>query len=199
VLMDIQMPELDGLQATREIRRFADAEALPIVALTAHAFAEEKERTRSAGMNDFLAKPFKPAELYEVVERWAAAKQGDETMDHTKDGGRPVDLEGFRALMREAGVEDVVDTTVAIYLEESPKIFAQIETAVASGDAEAVRRAAHSLKSASGSIHAKRLYELLQGMEALGRAGDLAGVRDAIVELRAEFAAVMSYLGAARG
>jgi len=110
-----------------------------------------------------------------------------------------VDLEGFRALMREAGVEDVADTTVAIYVEDSPKIFAEIETAVAAGDAGAVSGAAHSLKSASGNIHAKRLFELLQGMEALGRAGDLAGARDAIGELRAEFAAVMSYLGGARG
>jgi len=201
VLMDIQMPEMDGLEATREIRRFADAETLPVVALTAHAFAEEKERARDVGMNDFLTKPFKPAELYEMVERWARVESSsappgerDENMDRTQDREHPVDLEGFRTLMREAGVEDIVETTVAIYMDEAPKIFAGIEAAVTAGDAEAIRRTAHSLKSASGNIRAMRLFELLKGMEALGRAGESVKARDAIGELRAEFGAVMSYL-----
>ncbi len=70
VLMDVEMPEMDGVVATKEIRKTRPAEELPIVALTAHAVAEHEERCRSAGMNDFLSKPFKATDLYEVVQRW---------------------------------------------------------------------------------------------------------------------------------
>lgn len=71
VLMDLQMPVMDGLEATRQIRKLPGLEELPIIALTAHAFQEERDRTVEAGLNDFLSKPFKPKALYEVVERWA--------------------------------------------------------------------------------------------------------------------------------
>jgi CheY-like chemotaxis protein len=71
VLMDVEMPVMDGLAATREIRKHRDADELPIVALTAHAASEEADRCRSAGMNDFLPKPFKAHRLYEVIERWS--------------------------------------------------------------------------------------------------------------------------------
>jgi PAS domain S-box-containing protein len=205
VLMDIQMPEMDGLEATRRIRKFADADELPIVALTAHAFAEERERSRVAGMNDFLAKPFKPDDLYELVDRWARVALHEEEIS-VDDGSEvpspsrePVDLEGFREVMREAGVEEVVDTTVDIYLDDAPAIFVGIESAVADGNVEAVRRGAHSLKSASGNIRAHRLYELLQEMEGLGREGDVTRIRTAFPDLREEFRAVMAYLRKVRG
>ncbi|NJD20319.1 MAG: response regulator [Gemmatimonadetes bacterium] len=206
VLMDIQMPEMDGHEATRAIRRFADAEALPIVALTAHAFAEERERSRAAGMNDFLAKPVRPEDLYGMVERWARREStaAHATREHGNDGGPavdehrraepPVDLEGFRALMREAGVEEVVDTAVGVYLDEAPGVFAALEDVVTAGDSEGTRRWAHSLKSSSGSIRANRLYGLLQAMEGRGRGGDAEGARAALAELRGEFDGVLEYL-----
>ena len=81
VLMDIQMPEMDGLEATRQIRKHRGPEELPIIALTAHAFQEERDRTVEAGMNDFLAKPFKPQALYEIVERWAPVKAAPGTIE----------------------------------------------------------------------------------------------------------------------
>jgi HPt (histidine-containing phosphotransfer) domain-containing protein len=96
--------------------------------------------------------------------------------------------------MREAGVEGVVDTTLDIYLEESPVIFAALEAAVGAGDSDGTRGRAHSLKSSSGNIRANRLYHLLQAMEALGRDGDVEGARSALAELREEFDAVMAYL-----
>ena len=201
VLMDIQMPVMDGLEATREIRKFMSPQELPIIALTAHAFAEERERSRVAGMNDFLAKPFKPDDLYELVDRWLpeGPDGGGGTVERRslprpEHSTPPVDLEGFRTLMREAGVEEVADATVEIYLSEAPRIFGQVEEAVRSGDPEAARRAAHSLKSASGNIRAARLADLLQAMEASGKAGDLAGVQGAFPALQAEFRSVMAYL-----
>jgi HPt (histidine-containing phosphotransfer) domain-containing protein len=153
-------------------------------------------------MNDFLAKPFKPDDLFALVDRWARVEPAGgptstgegETMEPGQKREHPVDLEGFRATMRQAGVEEVVDTTLAIYVGDAPVIFAGLEAAVAAGDTDGVRRSAHSLKSASGNIRANRLYGLLQAMEKLGRDGDAEGVRAAWPELNAEFSAVMAYL-----
>ena len=73
VLMDLQMPVMDGLEATRRIRKDGRWDALPIIAMTAHAMTGDKERCLEAGMNDFLAKPFGPAELVAMMERWVTA------------------------------------------------------------------------------------------------------------------------------
>ena len=205
VLMDIQMPVMDGLEATRLIRKFKSADELPVIALTAHAFAEERERSRAAGMNDFLAKPFKPDDLYELVDRWVPEQQAPEreitekvAMAETHGPTPPVDIEGFRVIMREAGVEEIVEATVDIYLTEAPTIFEQMDGAVRSGDAEGTRRAAHSLKSASGNLRAGRLSDLLQAMEVLGKEGDVEGAQVAFPELLAEFESVMTYLRSLR-
>jgi PAS domain S-box-containing protein len=208
VLMDIQMPGMDGLDASRRIRAQC-GEALPIIALTAHAFAEERERCRAAGMDDFLAKPFKPNELYGMVERWVGdverrgaprAEERAHMGEQGEDVGRaPVDLDGFRSVMREAGVEEVVGVTLDVYLTEAPQLFSGLEGAVEKGEAEEVRRAAHSLKSASGNIRAKRLAELLQRMEDHGGGGEVEQARIAMAALRDEYEAVIRYLRADRG
>ena len=90
------------------------------------------------------------------------------------------------------------DSTVDIYLTEAPTIFEQMDGAVRSGDAEGTRRAAHSLKSASGNLRAGRLSDLLQAMEVLGKEGDVEGAQVAFPELLAEFESVMTYLRSLR-
>jgi HPt (histidine-containing phosphotransfer) domain-containing protein len=110
-----------------------------------------------------------------------------------------VDLDGFRAIMREAGVEEVVDATIDIYLAEAPGLFAALDGAVTNGVPEDVRRTAHSLKSASGNIRATRFPGLLQAAENLGRDGDMEGARTAFDELRAEYRRVIDFLQASRG
>lgn len=200
VLMDIQMPIMDGLEATRQIRSLPGFADLPIVALTAHAFAEERERCNQAGMNDFLAKPFKPDDLYELVERWTTDRDEpgtgsgkDAPMDENA-GTPPVDIESFRAVMREAGIEEIVDTTLEIYQSEAPGIFAALEQAMEAGDAEGIRAQAHGLKSSSGNIRAGGLAELLQQLESLGREGDIAGAKDFFPGVAKEYRSVMDYL-----
>jgi two-component system, sensor histidine kinase and response regulator len=203
ILMDIQMPEMDGLEATRQIRSHEEHAELPIIALTAHAFQEERDRTVEAGMDDFLAKPFKPAALYEIVERWAPNGEGterrtaqDEEGEMSEDDGAPaVDVEAFRESMRAAGIEEIVDTTLDIYRGEAPMLFAKIRDAVERGDAEAIRTAAHSLKSSSGNVRATRLAELLQGLEDAGRGGDTEAASRLYAEVRAAYEAVMEQLG----
>lgn len=200
VLMDIQMPIMDGLEATRQIRSLPGFADLPIVALTAHAFAEQRERCDQAGMNDFLAKPFKPDDLYELVERWTTDRDEpgtgsgkDAPMDENA-GTPPVDIESFRAVMREAGIEEIVDTTLEIYQSEAPGIFAALEQAMEAGDAEGIRAQAHGLKSSSGNIRAGGLAELLQQLESLGREEDIAGAKDFFPGVAKEYRSVMDYL-----
>ncbi len=204
VLMDIQMPVMDGLQATEAIRALPGREGLPVVALTAHAFAEERERTREAGMDDFLAKPFTPDDLYALVDRWTrpapprtgpdAPEAPDEEPTMEEREIPPVDLEAFRAVMREAGVEEIVDTTVAVYREESPTLMERLDRGVEAGDLEEVRAGAHSLKSSSGNIRANTLAGLLQELEARAKAGDAEGVAELHPAVREEFDAVDAYL-----
>ena len=75
ILMDVQMPEMDGYEATAAIRALGQRGGLPIVALTAHVLGGERDRCIAAGMDGYLSKPFKPAELYAAVEQYGAADQ----------------------------------------------------------------------------------------------------------------------------
>jgi CheY-like chemotaxis protein/HPt (histidine-containing phosphotransfer) domain-containing protein len=208
ILMDCQMPVMDGFTATRRIRELEQGtdRHIPIIALTAAAMSHDRTRCEEAGMDDFLAKPFEPGELYDVVERWVGRPEASSRREEGS-GMRveadaehvPVDLVGFRDVMREAGVEEVVDVTLDVYLSEAPELFRSLEAAVHGGEGEAMRRAAHSLKSASGNIRAKRLAELLQRMENQGRDGDVEGARRALPDLRDAYEAVVRYVRADRG
>ena len=128
VLMDIQMPVMDGHEATRRIRERERFASLPIVALTAHAFAEERERCEASGMDDFLAKPMKPAELFDILKRWGP--DGARTARSTREppveeaagidsNAPPVDVDSFRAIMREGGIEEIVQPTLELYERET--------------------------------------------------------------------------------
>ena len=110
--------------------------------------------------------------------------------DHTP----PVDLAGFRETMREAGVEEIVDSTLALYVQEARGLFSGLAAAIASDDAEAARANAHSLKSSSGNIWATRLAGLLGELELAASEGDLEAVSALFEQVGPEYTAVMAYL-----
>ncbi len=218
VLMDVQMPEMDGIEATRAIRQEPGLEALPIIALTAHALPEERDRCMAAGMNAFLSKPFKPHDLYAVVERWTGdeaavegaaptptAADGEETAvaaaadaagptDAAGEASPPVRIGEFRSTMRAAGIEHVVDATIEVFLSEAPGRTDRLARALDARDADAIAAAAHALKSAARNIHAVDLGELLESLEAAARDDDLDRIGTLGTEVMTEFERVTEFL-----
>src|SRR2546428_11215085 len=185
VLMDIQMPEMDGFAAADGIRALPQGRALPIIALTAHALSGERERCLTAGMSGYLAKPFKAHELFALVEG---------SSDGPTPPAPPIDLEGFRSTMREAGAEEAVDGIVRVFAQTAPERLAALQTAARSGDPESVGRAAHAFKSAAGTIGARGLALLLAEIESAARESMLEHVQRELPALEREVAAVLDYL-----
>jgi PAS domain S-box-containing protein len=220
VLMDVQMPELDGLQATREARTIPGCERLPIVAVTAHAFADDRARFLAAGMSAVVTKPFKPHQLFAAVEGWAAASQGPAAAPPEPaavppepaavsagpaggaagspgDTAAPVDLAALRVSLRAGGVEDMLETLVASFLQDAPSRLAGIEEAVSASDGERIRLTAHAYRSSAAQLGARALAEGLQALELAGRDGDLVAARGLADGVRREHEGVCAFLAAA--
>ncbi len=214
VLMDCQMPELDGFEATRELRarETAGSARIPIVALTANAMDGDRERCLAAGMDDYLSKPFKRSDLTAVLRRWlglvpqAQGVVGAGLPANGIDiGGQPppartVDQnpdDATRAAFDPAAFERSLPTGMGVnsplagklmrlFVGESAKLVAEIERAAAAGDSAAVFRAAHSLKSSGASVGASAFSGIAKELEALARAGQTVALADHPARLRRE-------------
>ena len=179
VLMDVQMPELDGFEATAAIRAMDKGKDLPIIGLTAHALSGERERCLSRGMTDYLAKPFKAHELFALVE--ASAPSDGATAPAAPESllAAPVDLEGFRLTLREAGAEHALYSIVDTFVRQGPARLAALAAAAASGDAPEIAKAAHVFRGAAATIGARVLAELLERVENTARAGQADAAKEA--------------------
>ena len=192
VLMDVQMPELDGLEATRRIReRFRSTHGPTIIAMTANAMEGDREECLAAGMDDYLPKPIRLEELSRVLARCrpvGAIEPLDQAVLRTLVSSLGGDEEG-----REA-VRELVDT----FLEDAPTQMASLHGAVECGDADGARRAAHTLKSNGATFGAQPFAELCRELENLGRDGRLDAAPELLGRADEEWERVREALVAAR-
>ncbi|MGH7671027.1 MAG: response regulator, partial [Gemmatimonadaceae bacterium] len=205
VLMDLQMPEMDGFQATAEIRKLPGGPTVPVVAITANAMVGERERCLAAGMDGYISKPYKPHELFAAVESTVAGAGGRANVDDSSSAtmasvsGNPVDLDAFRGEMKAAGVESAVDGILEVFVNDAPSKLAQLDLAVAAADAGGIARAAHAYKSSAGTIHADGLAELLRETELAAQTGDAGVAMARLPDIRRAHQDVLRQLQAARG
>ncbi|WP_313030285.1 response regulator [Brucella sp.] len=162
ILMDVQMPEMDGLEATRHIRRDWTVEALPIIALTAHAYEEERRRCAEAGMNDHVAKPIDPSVLIGTLERWMKPRQANTTSEQPAEKKAegistdlperlpPFDLK--RALVRVNGKQALLRRLIIGFHDDFANVIETIMDQIAKGDLTGARRLAHTLKGVAASL-----------------------------------------------
>jgi PAS domain S-box-containing protein len=186
ILMDISMPEMDGHQATREIRKHSNlAPDVPIVAMTAHAFQEDREAALEAGMNDYLVKPIRPDELMSVVEQWISgrADSGQSPMPEEGKAMTKVMAKATatadhplidRVILAELAADtsyDLLAELINLFIEENQGRVDEYLAAPA--DAKMLEAWAHSLGSSAGTYGALALSELAREVEGLCRTGNV--------------------------
>jgi PAS domain S-box-containing protein len=193
ILMDCQMPTMDGYTLTGRIRaREAGGEHVPIVALTANALEGDRERCLAAGMDDYLSKPFRQSELAMVLARWLPQQEHARSDETRIDAYARLD-EGALDAIRDLDAGNragLLGQVVALYLEASPPLIDQIQEGLRSADADGVRIAAHTLKSSSANLGARGLAEICAALESAARKGDLSGDLPGAEQILREFEAV---------
>ena len=158
ILMDVQMPEMDGLEASRQINaRWQSRDRPRIIAMTANAMQGDRDMCLAAGMDDYLTKPIRVERLVEALNQ-ASARKGPMMSAPT------IDAATFEALKETAGAEFVLEL-VDTFLQEAPVMLADLRRALAADDAEKFRRAAHSLKSNSNTFGALALAAMARELE----------------------------------
>jgi two-component system, sensor histidine kinase and response regulator len=194
--MDMQMPEMDGYEATAEIReREGPDRRMPIIAMTANAMEGDRERALEAGMDDHVPKPVKPEVFEAVLKRWI--DKGETYSDHThspanasREGVKPPLDRDVLETLRELGGSDLVSDLADTFLRDAPFRLAELRRAVEAGDADLVQRSAHALRGSSGSMGATQMAEYCAGLQDAGARGDLAHSIELLERLEAEFGRV---------
>lgn len=171
ILMDMQMPGMDGLEATRAIRALPNCATLPILAMTANAFDEDRELCKMAGMNDFIAKPIDPKLLYNTLSRWLPTKVLVAPTVPATTGALPASLAAIAGLDTKQGLKALnghVTTYLRLlrrYADDHADDMTRLREQLAQGNQDEARRLAHSLKGSSGNLGATDMQSLAAVLE----------------------------------
>jgi signal transduction histidine kinase/CheY-like chemotaxis protein len=210
ILMDVQMPEMDGFAATAAIREKEKTTGthMPIFAMTAEAMTGDRERCLAAGMDGYISKPVRAPDLYKAVEEMVplAAGSPPETSNTVAAIATPPEsrsgeeatplLDWEKALEQLDGNTALLHTMVELFLEECPKLMAGIRDAMSQGNTSALRRAAHTLKGSADVFAAQPAVAAALRLETMGREGELTNVEDAWLALEAIIAQLLPALEA---
>jgi len=180
ILMDVEMPQMDGLETTRAIRaREAESgQHIPIVAMTAYASKEDQEKCLEAGVDSYLSKPLSPESLRQALSDFPP-------LQLEISATQPVDLDA--ALEATDGDWEILREGVGLFMEHDyPRHMEALSQGLAQRDAQGVKVAAHGLKGALASFGSRPARDVAQRIETMGREGDLDGAQSALAELKAE-------------
>jgi signal transduction histidine kinase/DNA-binding response OmpR family regulator len=190
VLMDVQMPEMDGFKATAAIRarEQASGRRLPIVAMTAHAIKGDRERCLAAGMDDYLSKPIQSAELFAIIERLAepAAVEPAPAAGANGNGMATAVFDRAALLNYVDSDRELLSRVLERFREKRPQLLAKIQEAIAHADSPALEFSAHKLKGVVGNFFAKPAWEAAFRLETLGNEGNLQEAHRAYAVLEQE-------------
>jgi CheY-like chemotaxis protein len=209
VLMDCQMPEMDGYEAAAAIREGEGAgveRRLPIIAITANVMPGEREKCMVAGMDDYMSKPINPDELDLVLTRWipqtdhlqtgylqtnnlVSENVGQVVIPTWADAVDYAVLDKLRELQEE-GQPDVLTDLITLFISDARSRLAALGTAVTEQDGDALQRTAHTLKGSSSNLGAQRMVLLCEEVEKAGHSDHLVDVPDVLARLEREFEAV---------
>jgi len=220
--MDVQMPVMDGLEATRRIRALPGFGTLPILAMTANAMQGDREMCLAAGMDDYVSKPIRVETLVEALSKARVLADGlgdelrqeepapiagsEESLETTPPAGaapaaRPANLDraALQNLLNVLGGEftylvELIDS----FLEDAPRLLAELDQSVQAGDAGGVQRVAHSLKSNGNDLGATVFSTLCKELELAAKSGELVGAAGLLAQIKTEYASVAAALEAVR-
>ncbi|MBD3234424.1 MAG: response regulator [candidate division Zixibacteria bacterium] len=192
ILMDVQMPNMDGLSATQAIRELENAtnKRIPIIAMTAHAMKGDREKCLDAGMDEYISKPITPRELFLTIEKYV--RLSDRRSEQTRGDKVSIDTQDRRvfdkkvALERVEGDEEILSEVVVLFLNDYENLLSKIRQAAESDDFDTLKRTAHTLKGAAGNIGAESVYSTAYQLENIGENKNLDDAEKAVSMLQKE-------------
>jgi CheY-like chemotaxis protein/HPt (histidine-containing phosphotransfer) domain-containing protein len=205
VLMDVQMPRMDGLTAARGIREHEKKAGhhVPIIALTAHAMKGDREQCLEAGMNSYIPKPIRRDDLYEAIERIISER--DKAMAHRSsiarfdgqpDGAGESVIDSEEVLNRVGGDVDLLRDVVATFRKQTPGLLDEMGKQIAANDTDGLRGAAHMMKGCVANFTSRNAYESARSLEIMGREKNLASAREELNNLERQTARLIHALDA---
>ena len=187
IAMDVQMPEMDGLEATNAIRAWEKTTGTytPIIAMTAHAMKGDRERCLQAGMDGYASKPFRIRDIEDVIDQLMRSARSTQLAAPVPDqDGATIDEDAL--LQGIEGDRQLLGELIRLFLADYPQLLVEIKQAIRRSDAEALAKASHALKGSVGNFAARKAFAAAQAMENVGKCGELSTANEAYRTLESE-------------